>query len=91
VGSLTRLAARRDENEAAIVQALRKAGATVELLSATNIPDLLVGYRGQNFLLEVKTEKGKLKEGQKNWASHWRGQHAVVRTVDEALQVIGAL
>ena len=91
MGSLTRLAARRDENEAAIVQALRKAGATVELLSATNIPDLLVGYRGQNFLLEVKTEKGKLKEGQKNWASHWRGQHAVVRTVDEALQVIGAL
>ena len=91
MGSLTRLAARRDENEAAIVQALRKAGATVELLSATNIPDLIVGYRGQNYLLEVKTEKGKLKEGQKNWASHWRGQHAVVRTVDEALQVIGAI
>ena len=88
---LPKYAAQRDENEAVIVAALRKAGASVTLLSATNIPDLAVGYRGVNFFLEVKTEKGKLKEGQKNWASHWRGQHAVVRTVDQALQVIGAI
>lgn len=46
-------AARRDTNEAAIVAALEAAGAAVQQLDPP-LPDLLVSYRGELHLLEVK-------------------------------------
>lgn len=83
-----------DANHNEIANALRAAGCDVESLAAVgrNIPDQLVGYRGLNFLLEVKTEKGKLTEGQKRFHHTeygWKGQKAVVRSVDEAFRVVG--
>lgn len=56
--SLKRYAAKRDSNEAPIVKALRKAGASVMHLSEKGAPDLLVFYRQRLFLLEIKREKG---------------------------------
>lgn len=53
-----RRAARRDGNEPEIVAALRAAGASVSALNGDGIPDLLVGYRGETFLLEVKLPVG---------------------------------
>lgn len=90
--SLRRTAAKRDLNEEAIVQALRKAGASVERLSGTpGLPDLLVGYRGANSLLEVKRPRGKYTPDQKRWAEGWRGAAVyMARSVDEALEFIGA-
>ena len=45
----------RDGNEKEIIKALVKAGATVQKMTGGNgRPDLLVGYRGQDFKLEVK-------------------------------------
>lgn len=52
--SIHRRAVGRDSNEAEIVAALRAAGASVTPLSAEGVPDLLVGYRGATYLLEVK-------------------------------------
>ena len=52
--------------------------------------DLLVGFRGANYLLEVKTSKGKLRASQERFLGRWRGQAVVVRTLTEALQAIGA-
>lgn len=49
-----RRAARRDESEPEIVLALEAVGATVQRLSATGVPDLLVGWRRGMWLLEVK-------------------------------------
>ncbi len=51
-----RRAANVDRNQPEIVAALRAAGATVEYLHAVGggCPDLLVGYRGANYVLEVK-------------------------------------
>ena len=66
-----RRAARRDDNEQAIVVALRAAGAFVWPLSERDIPDLLCGFRGKWFLLEVKAPAGP-KGGTK-------GHHAVLR------------
>ena len=80
---------RRDANEPAIIAALRAVGATVEQLSAPDLPDLLVGYCGGNWLMEVKTEKGKLKPGQERWQEWWRGVVDVVRSPEEALRRIG--
>ena len=78
---------RRDANEKEIVQALRDAGAYVVRL---HMPvDLLVGYRGTNFLIEVKTEKGRFTKSQRLLLSVWPGQAYVVWTPEEALAVIG--
>ena len=52
--SLHRYDAARDKNEPEIVHALRQVGAYVALINGTGVPDLLVGYKGETFLLEVK-------------------------------------
>jgi len=51
-----RRAARIDANQPAIIAALRSIGATVQPLHAVGggCPDLLVGLRGRNILMEVK-------------------------------------
>jgi hypothetical protein len=83
----------RDKNQKEITTALEKIGATVEDLGAVGdgCPDLLVGFRGGNYLIEVKMPKGKLNKKQKNW--HWRynGTVAVAYTVKEALAVVHPL
>lgn len=90
--ALTRQAAKRDANEGVIISALRAAGAQVYPISETGVPDLLVGFRGQTFLLEVKNAKGKLTEDQDQFFKTWSGGLIhVVRSVPEALQFIGAV
>ncbi len=88
-----RRAARTDANQSAVVEALRAVGASVTLTYqvGAGYPDLSVGFRGATFLLEVKTAKGTLTTGERQWLADWRGHTAVVRSVDEALQAIGAL
>jgi len=78
--------AKRDANEPEIVDALRAIGCSVEYLSKPL--DLLVGYRGVTFLIEVKGEKGTLTKDQKEFLPTWRGQLAVVRTSDQAIGVV---
>ena len=94
--ALARYANRRDENEPGIVADLRQIGASVCLL---DVPcDLLVGYRGTNYLIEVKRPLGpqggssgrELTQGQDAFAATWRGQFRVARSSDEALRIIGA-
>lgn len=80
-------AKRRDANEPEIVRVLRKFGATVVLLD--NPVDLLVGYRGKNFLFEVKTENGSLNKKQKQFIEDWKGEAPnVVMSVSETIKVI---
>lgn len=93
-----RRAAKTDRNQAEIVDALRKAGATVQPLHAVGqgCPDLLVGYRGLNHLIEVKDRKAsksdrELNPRQVEWHAGWKGSVAKVETVDAALAVIGAI
>lgn len=78
--------AQRDANEKPIVEALKKAGCSVVRL---NWVDLMVGYDGKTFLIEVKTEDGKLNAKQTLTFASWRGSKIhIIRTVDEALEVI---
>jgi hypothetical protein len=93
-------AKRSDSNQQPIIDALRKCGASVHSLHrvGSGCPDLLVGFRGKNYLLELKrpasilegTEPGKLTEKQKDWHAEWNGQVCVVRHPEEALVAIGA-
>jgi len=89
-----RRAARVDDNQAEIVAALRAAGCTVQSLAAVGkgCPDAAVGFRGRNLLLEIKDgakppSKRKLTPDEERWHAAWRGQVAVVESVDEALGV----
>ena len=83
--------AKRDVNEREIIDALRHVGATVQQINETDAPDLLVGYGFDNFLIEVKTKTGKLRDGQIDWHKNWNGQVNVARTVEEALSIIGII
>lgn len=96
-GVRMRRAAKIDRNQPEIVAALRRVGATVVSLAAAGdgIPDLLVGFRSETFLLEVKDEKKppsarQLTPDQVGWHIRWCGGPCkVVNSVDEALAFIG--
>jgi hypothetical protein len=83
----------QDANSITIVSVLRQAGCTVDYIESSvgraGIPDIVVGREGRNWLLEIKTKRGRVSEAQKAWQAGWRGQVAVVRTPFEALAAIG--
>lgn len=88
----------RDRNEPDIIKALVSVGCVVQKLHEGGVPDLLVGFRGRTFLLEVKGLPGKkggsssvsLTPTQEKWWSAWNGERPIiVRTVEESLRVIG--
>ena len=85
---LLRYDARRDKNEAEIIEALRWQGASVQSLSAKGVPDLLVGYLGKNYLIEVKSKGKGLNANQREWHNNWDGEIHVVSTAEEALAVL---
>jgi len=82
--SLPRFAARRDNAEAPIVEALEAYGFSVEPISKKNVPDLLIGKGGITRIVEVKTNDGALSPGQVDWWARWNGNGVIVlRTVDD--------
>lgn len=91
--------AKVDANQPAIVAALRKVGATVQSLAqlGDGVPDLLVGWAGDLWLLEVKDpqqpkNKQQLKPMQVEWHRRWQGKPvAIVLSPEEALRAIGAI
>ena len=101
-GAAVNFARQRDANEPDIVKALQAAGAAVQKLGGTGVPDLLVGYKGELFLIEVKNPNAKgggkyntgygcLTDAQTKWWATWRGRAPViVYTPDDALRAIGA-
>jgi len=90
-----RYANRIDANQNQIVDALRKVGAVVRIISqGDGIPDLLVGYKGYTILMEVKDggkvpSARKLTEPEQKFFDDWRGgMLAVVNSVEEALEIL---
>ena len=90
-----RRAAKVDANQTEIVNALRQVGASVQSLASTGkgCPDLLVGFRGVNWLLEIKDGRKvrsarKLTEDQVVWHQTWRGKVYIVESVDQALNLL---
>ncbi len=88
-------AARVDANQPEIVRALSGIGCSVKSLApvGSGCPDLLVGYRGRNVLLEVKDgskppSARKLTPDEVLWHRAWRGQVCVVNDVQEALAAV---
>ncbi len=67
-----RYAARVDANQAAIIKALRDAGAYVWIIG---LPvDLLVGYNNHTYLVEIKDgPKKRLTKLQQDFFDNWTG------------------
>lgn len=88
--------AKTDANQPEIVDALRSIGAAVYSLAecGDGIPDLLVGYKGETILLEVKDgskppSKRELTNDQVFFHTFWQGGPLfVVSTVSEALAAL---
>lgn len=89
--SQRRAAYRTDSNQADIVKALRKIGASVWITAGLGdgFPDLIVGYRGQNCLMEVKrSPRSRLTEDERKFLETWRGNLFYVYTPEQAIQIV---
>ena len=80
-----------DANQLEIVKGLEQIGCDVLELGFPL--DLLVGYRGRNWLLEVKDpnkapSERKLTAAEDSFFKLWRGQRALVETIGEAIKVV---
>ena len=86
-----RYAARVDVNQEQIVSALRAAGAYVWIIG---LPvDLLVGFHGHTFLVEIKsTSKKRLTGLQADFFENWSGSTlARIDSPESALRMIGVI
>jgi hypothetical protein len=85
-----RRAARVDANQDEIVSALRSVGAAVQSLAAVGrgVPDLLVGYRGELYLLEVKMPGETLTPRELTWHTLWQGYAAIVYSAEGAIDIL---
>jgi hypothetical protein len=91
---------RQDANHSEVVDGLRKVGAHVTDTSAAGdgFPDLVVGFRGRWFVIEVKDgslppSERVLTPKQKKWHAEVQG-HApahVANSLADALLIIGAI
>ena len=92
-----RRAARIDDNQTAVVEALRKVGAVVQSLGAVGngCPDLLIFYAGYLYLMEVKDGAKRpsaraLTPDQVKWHADWSGAPiSVVTSPADAILALG--
>lgn len=89
---------RADRNQPVIAAAARAVGATFQHLHTigNGCPDAIVGYRGVNYLIEIKDHakprsQRKLTEDEIAWHSAWQGQVATIETTDDLYQLIGVI
>lgn len=82
-----RRAARIDENQPEIVEALRAIeGVTVEV----NHDDLLVGYAGNTYWYEIKVgPKSEIKKSQYKLLDEWTGHYKIVWSLQMILNDMG--
>ena len=85
--SILRHAKKRDTSERAIINALKQFG--MDVIQIDQPVDLIVGWRGVNYLAEVKTGKAKLRDGQAKFVETWRGQVVVLRNPTDAMNWAG--
>ena len=83
---------RKDLNQDSIADAIKRIGGSVMTVSHLGLGfDLLVGYRGKNYLIEIKRpgKRGDLTENERALLSRWRGRYIVIESFDEFLKEIG--
>lgn len=87
-------AGRQDGNARPIVDTFLAFGASWADLHMVGggVADGLLGYAGQNELVEIKTPKGTFTKAQKVFRATWHGRPPiVVRSMQDALDLLSAL
>lgn len=81
---------RRDANHGEIQGSFERAGAPCLDLSGVgdDCPDVLTCIAGINVLVEIKTEKGTLTPGQKEFFRDWPGPKEVARNTDDVIAIV---
>ena len=87
--------ARKDSNHKEIIQAFRDLGASVFDTAAlgSGFPDCVLGFRGQNVLVEIKDgslppSKRKLTPDEQKFHAVWLGRVVIINNIDEAVELI---
>ena len=91
---------RVDSNQREIVSAFRSRGISVFHLHEVGrgCPDLLLGFKGHNYLVEIKDgskslSRQKLTPQEEEFFKNWQGHARIVKSVSDALEfanLIGA-
>jgi len=87
---------RTDANQEEIVKVLRLyPNISIAVTSAvgSGFPDISVGFKGKNYLFEIKDpnqppSQKKLTKAEQNFHINWQGQCAIAETVTEILEII---
>ena len=81
---------RKDNNQTEIVEGLRARGFSVEITSnvADGFPDIVVGWNGRTYLMEIKSKGGKLTPEQIKWHDAWQGHKSVIYSAEEAIKIM---
>ncbi len=84
------MAKRTDNNQTAIVNMLREFGASVVDLHEVGhgCPDIVVGHHGKNYLMEIKSESGRLTPAEQNFKDTWRGNYYIIYNIEDALKIL---
>ncbi len=84
---------RVDSNHAELVAAARGVGADVvdTHIIGQGVPDAVIIFRNRPYLCEFKSPGGTLTDAEKAYALRSRTPVHVVRSVDELLELIGAV
>lgn len=97
---MTRRAARRDGNHAAVVATLRSILGAAAVFDAAAVgdgfPDIVVGDQGRTWLFEIKDPaqppSGRaLTPAEARFHAEWPGQVAVIYSADDALRIMGRI
>lgn len=90
-----RRSAKVDDNQKELVKQLRQIGCSVAITSMVGrgFPDIVVGYRGVNYLFEIKDEnkppsKRKLTPDELEWHNVWKGSVHVVKCFNDCLAIL---
>ena len=83
--------ARVDNNQKELVNFAKQHGCTIAHLHTLGrgIPDLLIGYQGRNYLVEIKSsENGTLTNDEKTFFDSWRGDAAVITNKKDLIRLL---
>ena len=90
-----RRAAKVDANQSEIVRGLQAMFGPDAVFDCSGVghgfPDIMVGVRGVNILVELKTDRGRLTHDQVYFHREWLGQVVVAHTLDDVLREIARL
>ena len=78
----------RDAVEDPLLDVARRMGASILPISETGGGDVILGWRGSNIMVEIKSKRGRLTPAQVEFHEDWRGQISIIRTEAELVELL---